>query len=151
MDLTQIRNLVSKYSPLLSSVLSKANPVAGIVVDLLATMFDANPNDNKEIYDKISGDPDVETKIKEIELKHQDSLERSNLLSDELENKKQQRINFAQNLLAVIVIVGYFITCIMTIVNDLAKPDRYVMYATICVATWGLVVVIKHYFRDKND
>jgi hypothetical protein len=54
-----------RSAPLLATALG--SPVAGIVTGLVATAFNADPNDIQDVIKKISTDPDSETKLAELE------------------------------------------------------------------------------------
>lgn len=73
MDFKAIGITVSKYAPLLGSVISESNPIAGLIVMAIAKLFNTSSNPS-EILTSIQTDPDAAIKLQQLEIEHQDAL-----------------------------------------------------------------------------
>lgn len=154
MELKTISETVSKYAPLLGSVLTEANPIAGMVVMMLAKLFNST-SEPSDILNKIALDPQAGEKLKELELEHQDAL---------IQNQVEDRINardretkviqltgkrdWVLDFLSFIVVVGFFILCIL---NYFVKPDDdNIVVMLIGQISSGFMLCLSYYFGSSN-
>ena len=71
--LENVAQLVSKSAPLLGSVLG--SPLAGIGISLLSNLFNVDPHQTDKLWQALSNDPDVDSKLKQLEYEHQEALQ----------------------------------------------------------------------------
>jgi hypothetical protein len=111
-----ISSAVGKYAPLLGSVISTANPVAGMIVSLIASLFGANKDDPNDLIEKINSDENADKKLKQLEIEHQDLLS-NNKLAD-VENAREREIettkitgkrDYVMQIIALLIIILTFV------------------------------------------
>lgn len=84
-------SIVGKSAPLLATVLG--SPLAGIALSLIASLFGADPKNIGDLVSKIQNDEEANIKLKELELKHQETLVQiaSNDFETETKDKQDAR------------------------------------------------------------
>ena len=68
MDFKSIANLIKKDAPLFAQIIGHANPLAGILINII--MAALNVNNPTELKTKIESDCGCSEKIKQLELEH---------------------------------------------------------------------------------
>lgn len=152
-DIKDISSVVSKYAPLLGSIISTANPLAGVVVSLIASVFGANKDDPSDIISKINSSENASQKLKELEIEHQDILS-NNQLSD-VESARNREIeitkitgkkDYVVDIIALLIIICTFLMVALMILY----PDQLTKSNVISIFVGNLMavfmVVIKYYF-----
>lgn len=152
-NLQDISNTVSKYAPLLGSIISTANPLAGMVVSLIASVFGANKDDPNDIINKIGSDENAAIKLKQLEIEHQNVLS-NNQLSD-VESARNREIeitkttgkkDYVVEVIAILIIIcTFFMVGLMIYYPDqLNKSNIISIFVGNLMAAFMLV--IKYYF-----
>ena len=163
MNLKPIGDFVLKYAPLLGGVISATNPLAGLVVTTIADMFGADSKNPEDILAKMSSDPDAETKLKQIEAEQQNVLvqarasefsasvdDRSNARGrEEAVIKETGKRDWVIDMIAVIVIIGFFGLCILNYFIDL--KDDHVLIMLIGQISSGFMIVLGYYFGASSQ
>lgn len=110
-----LKSLVAKigqYSPLLSSIVATSNPIAGLILGGLSSLFGADPTDSKDLLSKISSDDAAAIKIKQYEIEMQKVLTQSFALEvQDKANARDREIQLKDNTnrnLAYLVTIGFF-------------------------------------------
>ncbi len=152
-DLKEISSVVSKYAPLLGSIISTANPMAGMVVSLIASLFGANKQDPVDIISKIKDDDNAAEKLKELELEHQDVLSNNNL--SDIESARNREVettkitgkrDYVMETIAILVIVFTFLLVgIMFFYPEKISNNAIVNIISGSIMS-AFMVVIKYYF-----
>lgn len=157
MDFKTLGNVISKFAPLLGTAVSAGNPVAGVLVSLVGGLFGANKNDASDIISKIMNDKDAETKLKQIEYDHQEAL-----LANEVDDRKSAREreeaivqltgkrDWILDMIAFIVISGYFVMCSLVLFNKLNNENSQVLYMMFGQLTGGFIMVLSYYFGSSK-
>lgn len=70
--LCDVMPIIEKAAPLVASLVS--NNKLSILVGLLGLLVNCNPNDHEELVDKLKHDPDLYTKMQNLESTHGDWL-----------------------------------------------------------------------------
>lgn len=120
-NLTPLANVVSEYSQIVGSLLQGLGvPFAGTatgIIQLLAKLFHADPEDPKDILNKIKADEAPDDKIRIIELAVQ-----------EIKNKTEDR-NSARDLAAKETgFIRYFRPILIATANLTLVIDLWIMY-----------------------
>lgn len=155
MNLALIKEIVSKSAPLLGSVLTISNPIAGMVVQVIAHMFSADPENINEIINRISNDKDADSKLKEIELAHQDALQQ-NQVEDRMNAREREKDivkvtgkrDSILDWIAILVIIGFFLLCIVNYFEHLS--DDHIVTMLIGQMSSGFLLVLSYYFGSSN-
>jgi len=149
-----IETSVEKYAPLLSSVISPFNPIAGMIIMEIAKAFNVNPDN---ITQAIKDDPNASVKLKELEMNHQESLIHYQLedriSARDRETKLVQitgKRDYVLDIIAFIVILGYFIMCATVEFTKLDQSDHDVLYMMVGQLTAGFIMVLSYYFGSTN-
>ena len=162
MNLKPIGDFVLKYAPLLGGVISATNPLAGMVVTTIADMFGADSKNPDDILAKMSSDPDAAVKLKQIEAEQQNVLvqaqaseysasvdDRSNARArEEAVIKATGKRDWVIDMIAVIVIVGFFILCIINYFVNLT--DDHIIVMLIGQISSGFMLCLSYYFGSSN-
>lgn len=153
MALQQIVESVEKFAPLLGKIIAGTNPIADVFINLIAKAFGV-PID--QISNAINNDPNAAEKLKDIELSHQDVMLQS-ILADR-QNARQREIKMVEvtgrrdwvvDVIAVIVIVAFFILCALDYFYDPA--DDHILIMLIGQASGAFVMVLSYYFGSSKD
>ncbi len=145
-----VRDIISKYSPVLAAGLEATNPLAAFTLTLIARLFDANPNDNEDIASKINLDPEAQSKIKNLE---SISVQQHKVDVDDRKSAREREVNLATatkkcdiilGIIAITVVVGFFTICIATYFY---KPsDDHI----IIMLSGGFMMCLSYYFGSSN-
>lgn len=155
MDLTELSLIVRKVTPILGEALLSVNPLAGILVGSIANLFDADKNNTQDIINKINNDTNAEYKLKQIECDNQEMLakygdnDRANARARE-ENiyKITGKSDYLLDFIAVLVILGFFILCIINYFVEL--KDDHILMILIGQISSGFMLVLSYYFGASN-
>lgn len=161
--LTTIKDIgdyVVKAAPILGAAISETNPIAGMVIELIARIFGANPADNNDIMNKMSSDPDAAIKLKQLEINHQDVL--SNNQSEEYQASIQGRLgayqreekviqltgkpDYVLHILAFTVVFGFFFICALNYFTNLS--DDHIVTMLIGYLSASFLSVVNYYFSQ---
>lgn len=154
MELKAISETVSKYAPLLGSVLTEANPIAGMVVMMLAKLFNST-SEPSDLINKITIDPNAAEKLKQLQIDHQDALIQ-NQIEDRINARDREtkviqltgKRDWVLDFLSFIVVVGFFILCIL---NYFVKPDDdNIVVMLIGQISSGFMLCLSYYFGSSN-
>jgi uncharacterized YccA/Bax inhibitor family protein len=157
MQLKTIKDFVVKFAPILGSVIETANPIAGMAIELIAHEFGADATNPNDIVDKMNADPDAKIKLQALELQHQDILakyqadDRANARDREVEiDKITGKRDSILDLIALIVVIGYFAMCCVICYVRLDQSDHDVLYMLVGQLTGGFIMVLSYYFGASN-
>ncbi len=159
MDFKTLGSVVSRFAPLLGSAISAGNPLAGVLVSLVGSMFgaDAKGTDPSILISKILGDKDAEIKLKQIELDHQEALLQTEVDDRKSAREREETIvqitgrrDWLLDMIAFIVIAGYFIMCALVLFNKLNNENNQVLYMMFGQLTGGFIMVLSYYFGSSK-
>lgn len=152
-----LSSAISKYAPLLGSVVSSMNPIAGMAVNLVAQAFGADPKNTDDIIAKISADPEAAIKLKQIEYQHEEILQKTStedrINARDREEKVMQltgRPDYVLDAIAFLVIIGYFSMCAVVAFTKMDNTDHDILYMLIGQLTAGFIMVISFFFGASN-
>ena len=149
MDLKSLATCVEKYAPLLAKVIGSSNPVAGVLVSLIAKSFGASGAINLE--NVINADPEAAHKLQQLEIEHQDLLISTAVADKESAREREEKIvaitgqrDWVIDTIAIIVICGFFLLCL---INYFFRPaDDHILIMLIGQASGAFVMVLSYYF-----
>jgi len=157
MNLHGLSQLLIKDTPLLATAVSTVSPAAGIVINLIVKLFNADPNNLDDISTKMAADPNAAIKLKQLELEHADILSNNEL--QDRENARQREIEIDKitgkrdiilDVISLIVIIGYFLMCGVICATRLDQSDHDVLYMMVGQLTGGFIMVLSYYFGSSN-
>ena len=152
-NISDINALVSKFAPLLGAAISTANPLAGMVVSLIASAFGANKDDPEDIFSKINSNENAAQKLKELELEHQNVLS-NNSLSD-VESARDREIettkvtgkrDYIMETIAVLIVVLTFILIAVIYFYPGQATNGNLVNIFMGNLMAAFMVVVKYYF-----
>lgn len=157
-DFSELKKIVSESAPILGSMLSTVNPLAGFIVSSIARLFGVNYQDGQQvIIDKINSDSDATNKLKSLELEYQKTL--SNNSIQDKSNARNREINFVSELkkrdyvmegIAVAVVIGYFAMCCLTVFYSIPLADHDMLNMLFGQLMGGFMMVLSYYFGSSN-
>ena len=153
MNISSLTTLVTRYAPLLGSIIGSANPISGMVVNLIAELFGADPKNPEDMIAKISADPDAAMKLKQLEYQHQEALQKTET-EDRISARQREenmvkitgKPDYALNMIAFVVIFGYFSMCGIVAFTKMDNTDHDILYMLIGQLTGGFVMVLSFFF-----
>ncbi len=162
MEFKKVSDFVVKYAPLLGSAISISNPMAGMAIGLIAQMFGADVKNPDDILAKMSNDPNVEVKLKQIEADQKEAIIQSQTAEfqaavsdrESARDREEKIIQLTGNrdwiidLIAVIVIVSFFTLCALNYFVDL--KDDHVMVMLIGQVSSGFMLCLSYYFGSSS-
>jgi hypothetical protein len=127
MNLGSLIAIVGKSAPLLASALG--SPIAGMAIGLIENLFGMKSSTPDELANAINADPDAAIKLKELELKHTEDLQKitADTYSTEVRDRESARQresdvtkatgnrDWIVHTLAITFTVGFFIYISVTI------------------------------------
>lgn len=154
MSMEGIASAVSKYAPLLASVISESNPIAGLVIGAIAKLFGVN-TDESSILAAMSSDPNVAVKLKQMELEHQQAI-MANQVNDKIDARaREERIieltgkrDWILDTIALTVIIGFFLICILNYFVHLG--DDHIVSMLMGQISSGFMLCLGYYFGSSN-
>ena len=156
-DIAKLGQVVSGAAPLLGAVLGTLNPIAGVLVSLIARLFGAKTDDISDIMNKIALDPNSSAKLKQLEFEHQAALYQA-----EVDDRKDARAreeavmsltgkrDWLLDIIAIVVIAGYFLMCTFVVFGDISNQDQQILYMMLGQLTGGFIMVLSYYFGSSN-
>lgn len=149
-----IANRVSKSAPLLGSVISSINPLAGIGISLISQVFGASKINPHDILNKIQLDPEAELKLKKIEYDHQEALQKiaSNVIETDAGDRKDARNMNIQlhNYVPTIIAVGYCLTYVIIQFYCIIHPQTANDVISARLHD-GLMMILAYFFGRNHD
>ncbi len=158
MDNRDFINLISQYAPLLGNVISRFNPIAFLFINSIAALFEANSKDIHDITNKIMNDPHAGIKLKQLELQYQEILNK-NQIDDRINaREREERIieltgkrDWLLDLIAFVVICGYFVMCSFMVFNRVEGENNQVLFMMFGQLTGGFIMVLSYYFGSTKQ
>lgn len=154
MSISDLGNVISKITPLLGSVVTESNPIAGLIIMAIAKMFGSTSNPD-DLISAIKNDPDNVVKLKSIELEHQEALLQhqveDRISARDREEKIIQLTGHRDHLLdfiSILVIISFFCMCFLNYFIKL-EDDRIIMML-IGQMSSGFMMVLAYYFGSTN-
>lgn len=155
MDFKKISETVSEYSPLLASVVTEANPIAGLIVMAIAKMFNTT-SDSDDIVSKIKNDPDAQLKIKQLEQEHEDAL-MQNQVEDTINARTREteitritgKRDWVIGFLTVIVVFGFFTLCILN--YFVQGHDNNIIIMQMDQISSGFMLCLGYFFGSSKQ
>jgi hypothetical protein len=134
MDFLAISNAVIKFAPKISYLLSLNNPVSEIAVSLISQYFNLDSVEPDKILNKLTTDPDVELKLKQLENDHAELIDKLAVIKvtsalDNQNNARDREINKTKILnkrdwvIDTIAIVVVFVCISVIILNYLLNKN----------------------------
>ena len=126
MEIKPIIAVIEKVAPVLATALG--SPIAGIILHIIANVFDANFSDPNDILNKINADPDSALKLKALQYQHEENLKKiaSQNYQTTMQDKQSAR-NFPMDFKADIVIfltVSFFISYTGVLLYSIYHPTH---------------------------
>jgi hypothetical protein len=155
MMFSKIASVVGSAAPLLGTVLG--TPLAGVAVSLIANAFGVKSNDVNEIVSAISNDPASAIKLKEIELKHEETLAQiaATNFQIEFEDRKHARDSARQgsydwfvHLFATFVTCGFFGSVYFLFTTSMDASDREILDMMLGVLGTTWVQITSYYYGN---
>lgn len=150
MNFSVISEVVSKYAPLLGSVIKDSNPIAGLIIMAIAKAFNSSTDPN-ELLNSLSNDANAQVKLKQIELEHQEVLLKSQIEDRENAREREEKIiqltgkrDWVLDFIAIIVTVGFFSLCMINYFSKIANDHILVMLSS------GFMLCLSYYFGSSN-
>jgi hypothetical protein len=152
-----LSSIVSKYAPLLGSVVSSINPLAGIAVNLIAQAFGADPKNTDDIIAKINADPEAAMKLKQLEFQHEEILQKTSTEDRMNARAREEAVmqltgkpDYVLDAIAFMVIIGYFFMCGVVAFTKMDNTDHDILYMLIGQLTAGFMMVLSFFFGASN-
>jgi hypothetical protein len=155
-SMQQLVNIVEKASPLLATAIASANPIAGVLIGLIANVFGVRKNNLDGIVNSITNDPMASVKLKQIEYEHQDSLYNSEVQDRVSARGREEAIiasgkrDWLMDFIALVVVCGYFIMCKLVVFNKIDTDNQQVLYMMYGQLTGGFIMVLSYYFGSSK-
>lgn len=150
MNLNAISEAVSKYAPLLGSVIKDTNPIAGLIVMAIAKAFNSS-TEPSDLINSLSNDANAQLKLKQIELEHQEAILKSQVEDRENAREREEKIiqltgkrDWVLDFIAIVVIVGFFSLCMINYFTKIANDHILVMLSS------GFMLCLSYYFGSSN-
>lgn len=126
MEIKPIISAIEKVAPVLATALG--SPIAGIILHVIASVFDANFSDPNDILNKINNDPDSALKLKALQYQHEENLKKiaSENYQTTLQDKASAR-TFPMNFKSEIVLfltVSFFISYTGVLLYSIYHPTH---------------------------
>lgn len=156
MNLKDLSSHVSKYAPLLASVIGEANPIAGLVIMALAKAFNCSSNPD-DIIASMSADPGAtQLKLQQLQIEHEDALNQNQIEDDSNARAREEDIikltgrrDWVLDFIAVLVVVGFFVLCAINYFIKL--NDDHVVIMLIGQISSGFMLCLSYYFGSSNN
>ena len=152
MDFKAFAGTIAKYTPLLASAIDEFNPIAGKIVLAIYTAFESP---DKPILEAIDSDPKAQEKLKQIEIEHYDALLRNQTEDKANARDREEKIialtgkrDGILDFIAILVIVGFFILCMLNYFINLS--DDHIVVMLIGQISSGFLLVLGYYFGSSN-
>jgi uncharacterized membrane protein YraQ (UPF0718 family) len=153
MDFSQIEQEVSKYAPLLGSVISESNPISGLIIMAIANAFDS-PSDPASIITSIQHDHDAESKLLKVQEEHSDALLQNQIEDRSNAREREEKIvaitghtDRTVTGIACVVIFGFFVLCGL---NYFVKLDDDRIVVMLIGQVSGAFMMVVSYFFGNN-
>ena len=157
-DFSELKKIVSESAPVLGTLISSVNPLAGFAVSNIAKLFGANYQDGEQaIISKINSDSDAKIKLKSLEMEYQQTL--SNNSIQDRSNAREREIKFVDELkkrdyvmegIACAVVIGYFAMCCLTVFYSIPLADHDMLNMLFGQLMAGFMMVLSYYFGSSN-
>jgi hypothetical protein len=154
MNFETIKEIVSKFAPLLGSVITEANPIAGLIIMAIAKLFGAS-SDPSDIANKIANDPDAEVKLKKLELDHSLALQQNQNEDKNSARLREENIvkitgkrDWIMDFISSVVVIGFVCLCIYSIVTDYSRNSL----SGILIGHFSsaFMLCLSYYFGSSN-
>lgn len=147
----ELIDVVGKFAPMVATALG--SPLAGVAVSLLEGIFHVSAPD---LVSTITADGDASTKLKALEYQHGEALctlDNSDTASARERELQMQKItgksDWVMHALAVIVIVSFFILCVLNYFYPIR--DDHVLIMLIGQISSGFMIIIGYYFGSSAN
>lgn len=162
MSIQGLVNVVKEAAPLVARVIGGANPLVGLLLSSLGSIFGVTNGDPVALAGAISADTDAKVKLQEFELKHQEILQQYSAqdYATEVDDRKDARkrdesivlagkTDWVLSSIAVIVVVGFFMLCMMNYFYPIR--DDHVLIMLIGQVSSGFLLVLSFYFGSSKS
>jgi len=157
MDLKDLGLLVAKDAPLVGSLITPFNPLVGTIITELGHIFNADANNPEDVFNKIMADPNAKEKLQEMEQSHQESMLKLQVEDRESARQREEEVvkvtgkrDWVLDIIAILVVLGFFVMCIIVAMEKLDQSDHDILYMLIGQLTAGFLMVISYYFGSSN-
>lgn len=161
--LDEITKIVSKSAPLLGSLLG--SPAAGIGIGWIASFFDIKTEDTAALLNKLSNDPEIDLKLKQLE--SQNNIAIQTLLSKDYEKTIEDRedarkreefvlqttgkYDWVQHACALIAVSGFFVFLFTIDRLNLTHVSHDILYTLLGVLGTTFTQIYQYYFGASRN
>lgn len=157
-DFSELKKIVSESAPLLGTIISFVNPLAGFVIANIAQVFGLHYQDGAQaIVDKINGDSEAKTKLKTLEIQYQEMLSTNAVEDRGSARGREEKIteilkkrDYVMEGIAVAVVMGYFGMCCLTVFYSIPLADHDMLNMLFGQLMGGFMMVLSYYFGSSN-
>lgn len=159
MEFKTLGSVVTRFAPFLGKAIGMGSPLAGALVSMIGIAFglDEKNIDPNVLISRILNDKEAEIKLKQIEINNQQFL-----VGEEVEDRKSARDrekkiveitgtrDWLMEMIAFIVIAGYFIMCALLLFNKINNENNQVLYMMFGQLTGGFIMILSYYFGSSK-
>lgn len=157
-DFYELKKTVNAFAPVIASMISSANPLAGFAISNIAKLFGLNYQDGEQaIIDKIKSDPSAQLKLKELELQYHETLSVNSNKDKNNARSREEKIteilkkrDYVMEGIAVAVVIGYFAMCCLTVFYSIPLADHDMLNMLFGQLMGGFMMVLSYYFGSSN-
>lgn len=156
MDLKTVTECISNFAPTLGKIISTTNPLAGIVISLIAKTFGADPSDFNDIANKINSNPEAKNMLQELEkqnAKHIAEDKKDEISGNDSKNARDfivqetkitGKIDWMFHFMCFLIVAGFFGVLIYLLCFPMDSSDHDVLWLLIghLVAAFSQVVKV---------
>jgi uncharacterized membrane protein YraQ (UPF0718 family) len=154
MDINNIASSVKKFMPLLASVISAENPIAGLIIMAISNKFGVS-SDPSQIINAINSDSNAAAKLNQIENEHKEAILKYQNADHASAREREETIikltgkrDWILDVITILVVVGFFILCILNYYVDL--EDDHIVTMFIGQLSSGFMLCLSYYFGSSN-
>lgn len=155
------KDVVSAGAPILGGVLG--GPGGATIGAMVASLFDADPDDPKDIAVKMAADPESAIKLRTLELNHKVDFEKLYLADVQSARQREVeitratgRINWPMYILAGVIVIGFFTLVFVLMKYAVPEGSREVAFMLFGALAASFGSVVQYFFgsskgsADKN-
>ena len=161
MNLMDLGKQISKYAPLLGSVVG--GPAGASIGQIVASQFGGNIDDPQDLLNKINQDPESHIKLCQIQASKQVDLER--LAVQQAENELKYSLNntanaratnlesqsFLPQVVSLLVVMGFFGCIYWVAAYEQQYSDHEVLYMMLGIVGTSFGAVVNYWLGSSMD
>ena len=159
MNIKEIADAVAKFAPNIAGAIG--GPFSAIAITLLENLFGVKSD---QLPIAIASNPDSEVKLKELELKHGETLafyENSDYnlqINDNQDARKREteiikatgKFDWVQHACALISVTGFFTVIFIVALTKLDQSDHDILYMLLGVLGSTFTQIYQYYFGSSK-